>query len=90
MSYSSTFNTSGITKRLCVEYIGEAFSLEISIQDDMGKRVQFVRIPLDDFEYNDLCMFSAFIQNCIATTDAEEIDFMNGMPQEDDDEEETV
>ena len=87
MSYSSTFNTSGISKRLCVEYIGEAFVLEISLQDNTGKRIQFVRIPMDDFEYNDLCMFSAFIQNCVATTDAEIIDEIFDMTEDDDEEE---
>ena len=87
MSYSSTFATTGAKHRLCIEYIGEAFSMEIALQDDKGKRIQFVRIPLNDFECNDLAMFSAFIANSIATTDTDELDFLEGYEEDDDEEE---
>ena len=73
MSYSSTFAATGEKNSLAVEFIGGALILDISLQDDLGKREQHVRIPLSDFDYPDLCMFSSYIH---ANIQSLQYDFM--------------
>lgn len=88
MSYSSTFTATGLKHSLHVEFIGGAYALEIALQDECGKRMQSVRIPLDDFEYPDLMMFSSYIHANIASMDPDEMEYMSGVCFDDDDDEE--
>jgi hypothetical protein len=85
MSYSSTFTATGARHSLHVEFIGGAYTMEIAIQDDLGKRIQCVRIPLNDFDFADLNMFSSYIHANISSMDPQDIaDLSDALFAEDD------
>jgi len=87
MSYSSNFTVHGDKFDLCAEWIGEAYTLELALCQKDGKRSQAMRIPLNDFQFDDLCMFSSYVQALITNLDAEEMFMMQqGFCDEDEEE----
>jgi len=84
MSYNSTFRVAGDKHQLAVEWCGEAYTMTISLEKDHGKRTQMIRIPLSDFSYHDLNMWSSYISAFISSLDPEEM-MMLDMDEDDPD-----
>jgi len=73
MGYTSKLIINGTRHNLATEWIGEALTLSIALETPEGQRKQIIRIPLSDYDLNDLLMFSSYLNAFISSLDPHEL-----------------